>query len=79
MGEGHNIAVPDRRTPDDVRQPVGEASTVGKQCRLGIQAVTLPDGCSDREAWRFEIPVEAIGDAGAVLPPVVAREAVERE
>jgi hypothetical protein len=66
-----------RPTMSEVRsvRPVPSGSSVG----LVGQAIGLADRGLDPPARPFELPVEPVGKAHAVLDPVVARKAVERE
>src|SRR5205085_4225115 len=64
---------------DDVGQAVGEAGAGGKDARLVVEAVALADGGPDGDSGEVERPVYAVGHPGAVLPAVVAGEAIERE
>src|SRR3546814_2169228 len=79
MGEAQEIPVRNRRSSDDVRRAVGQAGAVGEQAGLVGQAIALPDDAVDVEPRTAVIPFEAIGDACAVLEPVVTVEAVDRE
>src|SRR3546814_14741887 len=79
MGEAQEIPVRNRRSSDNVRRAVGQAGAVGEQAGLVGQAIALPDDAVDVEPRTAVIPFEAIGDACAVLEPVVTVEAVDRE
>src|SRR3546814_8608308 len=79
MGEAQEIPVRNRRSSDDVRRAVGQAGAVGEQAGLVGQAIALPDDAVDVEPRTAVIPFEAIGDACAVLEPVVTVEAVDRK
>src|SRR3546814_20633555 len=65
--------VRNRRASYDVRLAVGQAGAVGEQAGLVGQAIALPDDAVDVEPRTAVIPFEAIGDACAVLEPVVTR------
>src|SRR3546814_13243597 len=56
-----------------------DLGAVGEQRRLVRQAIALPDHRVDGERRSAVIPFESIGDARAVLEPIVAVEAVDRE
>src|SRR3546814_1771823 len=79
VGEAQEIPVRDRRPPDDVRRAIGQPGAVGEQAGLVGQAIALPDDAVDVEPRTAVIPFEAIGDARAVLEPVVTVETVARK
>src|SRR6185503_15845537 len=69
-------AVADAGPPDDVRDAPGEAGAFGEDVAKGAEAVALADGAVDRDVLPLERPVEAVGDARRVFPPVVTGEAI---
>src|SRR5205085_12576968 len=76
VGEGELAAELDGGSADDVGQAVGEAGAGGKDARLVVEAVALADGGPDGDSGEVERPVYAVGHPGAVLPAVVAGEAI---
>src|SRR3954453_497982 len=57
----------------------GKACAVRENINISPKSITLANIAIDREIGALQRPVQAIGYARGVFPPVVAGEAVERE
>ena len=68
-----------RVRPTKSESAVGQPGALGKDARPPGDPVALADGAADRQARPVVGPIDAVSEARAVFPPVVAGEAVERE
>src|SRR5579859_3883800 len=88
MGEAQEASVAQRGAPDDVggpsrkarpRRKDAEPGGTRRNVRRGVEAIALADDRSQREVRQIQRIFEAVGDARAIFPAIIARKAVERE
>ena len=80
MGEAYQIAEPDFGATDEIGYSFGQAGAFREDIvTRGFEAERLADSRPHPPAGALQFPIDAPGDAAAILDPVISGEAVERE